>query len=210
MDAAPLSMLDQYRETFFHDALFAPDDVPAVGAGVHRSSRMKVVAGSGYMEQLLFKNGLLAGRGDYRLERAHDGVFGGMETCFGVSLMVAGSYALAIPELRFQKQMLVDQAWIRAGHVEAVHCTQPADQVLRGISIDVAAGLLEAWRDEAPKALNSGVRAVLQHSGPVLRPLPGVGRELRGLALRMLQLDSSSLCGRLELESLALDFLVRV
>ncbi|EGV29817.1 Helix-turn-helix, AraC domain protein [Thiorhodococcus drewsii AZ1] len=207
MENTATSILDQYRASLLEDALFRSEGPPDGQAGLQRHMLLKVVDGKGYMEHLLFSNGLLAGRGDYRLGRGHSATYRGMETFFGASLMLGGSFDLEVPDLDFHERISGSQTWIRSGHIGSLRYAQPADQHCCGVSIDVPAALLEGWREEAPKALNPGIRAALTHSAPLLRPLPGTHRALRAIGRRMLQVNTSSLCGRLQFESLALDML---
>ncbi|MFD2112673.1 helix-turn-helix transcriptional regulator [Thiorhodococcus fuscus] len=207
MENAATSMLDQYRSTFLEDGLFRSENTPNAQGGMRRRELLKVVDGSGYMEHLVFSNGLMAGRGDYRVDRNHSGAYRDMETFFGASLLLEGTLDLEIPDLGFHEQISANQTWIRAGRVASIRYAQPANEKTRAISIDAPASLLEQWREEAPKALNPGIRAALRHAGPLLRPLPGAHRPLRAIGWRMLQVDTASLCGRLQFESLALDLL---
>lgn len=210
MDATSLSMIEQCRDTFLRDAVFRPDDSGPAMPGVRHRERMRTITGSGYMEQVLFANGLMAGRGGYQLTREYRATYHDMETYFGFGFLIDGRFTLELPERRQREQIAADELWLRSGRAATLQYLQPAGQRLEGISIDATAGLLETWKHEAPKSINPGVRAALAASGPLLRRLPGQPGRLRDLALRMLGLDTGSLCGRLQLESLALDLLVGV
>jgi AraC-like DNA-binding protein len=210
MQAASLSPFDYYRQTFVRDGFCRSDAGPSRIPGVQYRERMQVVLGSGYMERILFPNGLMAGRGVYRLGRAYQATYTDIETFFGFGLLIEGNFVLEIPELRLRQPIEADQLWLRSGRVRTLHCAHPGERPLSGVSIDTTAGLLEAWKDEAPASLNPGVRAVLKSPGPLLRRLPGSSARVRELCMRMLALDTATLCGRLQFESLALDLLAGV
>ncbi|WPL17092.1 Bacillibactin transport regulator [Thiorhodovibrio winogradskyi] len=203
------SMLNEYRTVFLQDAAFHAVDGAGLLTPGPRHERIGVAA-TGYLEHLMFDNGLLAGRCDYRLERAHQATFCHLETFLGASPLVEGEFDLAIPDLHFLERIRADRIWVRAGRVDAMHYAQPARQFMRGVSIDVSDSLLGHWREQAPQALSQALRAVLEDSRPTLKPFSGRWNDLRALALRFLAVDTSTLCGRLQFESLALDLLARL
>ncbi|MBK1648027.1 AraC family transcriptional regulator [Rhabdochromatium marinum] len=202
-------MLDECRTVFLQEAAFQAEDPPGLLTPGQRHERIRVVGG-GYMEHILFANGLLVGRCDYRLEHEHQATFRHWDTFFGAGLLVEGEFNLDIPDLRFRERIQADQIWVRSGHIDPIHYTQSARHAMRGISIDVSESLLEHWRAEAPRALSQYTRKILAQPGPTLKPFHSTNRDLRALALRFLTLDSSTLCGRLQCESLALDWLARL
>lgn len=203
------AMLDEYRTVFLRNAAFRTEDSAGLLSPGQRHERIGVAAG-GYMEHVLFANGLFAGRCHYRLERQHQATFRHLDTFLGASFLVEGEFDLAVPDLRFRERIRADRVWVRSGRVDVVHYAQPARQIMRGVSIDVSESLLGHWREEAPQALSQTLRSVLEHSGPTLNPFLGLRNDLRALAARMLAVDTSTLCGRLQFESLALDLLARL
>jgi len=208
--APATAMLDQYQDSYLQDDRFEQHSQDTRHAGSRRRFELNAAAGGGYVEIQQFCNGLTAGRGSYRLARDRHTSHPDAHTYLGFNLLLDGCCELEVPTLGLRERLEAGALWLRAGHVSVVHCNQPAHRHMQGISLDVSPELIAAWRQETPQTFNQTIGKVLQNQAPALLCLGSAGVELRGISQRMLALDADTLCGQLQFESLALDFLARV
>lgn len=161
--------------------------------------------GEGHMELLQLPSGFSIGRSDYFLKRQMQSHYSYLSDQMGFGLMLTGYFGLAVPELGLDDQVRPGEIWVRKGQAETVCATQFSGKRMCGVSLDLSPRMLEVWREEAPQKLKKTLSA--SASAPDCFCYGVMTPSMRTLAMQMLNCPTTSLCSRLEYESLGLNLL---
>jgi len=157
-----------------------------------------------------FRSGVTLSVADYCLRAPHEDSYAVVGPQFGFSLMLHGRFDLWAPELRLREEVAGGQVWLRAGDLGLLHGHLAARERVRCLSIDAPADMVEVWREDGPRAFNRTIGGFLTGRRPVCTRIGSADARLLTIAETLHGTDADTPCGRLHVESLALDLLARL
>lgn len=166
-------------------------------------------AGQGWFDACrLGNNGMTLGRSCYR--SAGETVMSCRDDadCLGFSLLLSGQMVVSLSDIAFRSRVVPGEIWLRRGQCGQYQSVSVGRQVHRGVSIDLPRPLLSEWLDQSP-SVSDRMQDMLLNPEPGWLRLPAVD-VTPSHAERLLLLDCDSIIGRLQAESLALDWLAHL
>lgn len=163
--------------------------------------------GEGYLESIELPSGLVISRKDCAFSRPLTSHYSQVCRTLGFSVVLAGRYEVELPHLKLSNRIRAGSVWVSGGHLASVTTRHCQGEKMTGIGLDLPEHMVEAWKDEAPESIRQALRhRFAEGEGMCARYAP-ITPALHRLAQQMLRCSTSSLCARLEYESLALGLL---
>jgi AraC-like DNA-binding protein len=214
------SLIDKYRG-YYHENL--PFVETACGRS-YRGERFRLELppgrGRGWAEMIQIDRGLGIGLCDYQLNHPVAGSYSDTDAALGFYLLLSGGCDISVLETDKRIFVRSGDLWMRHGPIGNLRYVQPSGCVMRSISIELPASLVEAWFDGAPDELARTLEALIHNSGPAAdRSFEGVFPLARSpqnissitrTATRLLATSRDTICGELQFESLVLDLLAQI
>lgn len=214
------AIIEKYRRYFRQQNLFV-ETPSACGCRDERLClELPRDRGSGWAEMIQIDRGLGIGLCDYQLDRPVAGPYFDIETALGFNLLLSGGCDIVAAQTDKRTSLRNGDLWVRHGPVENLRYEQPSGCVMRGMSIELPAALVEAWLDGAPDELAKALETLMHHAGrdddrsfkgffPLVRSPRNISTLTR-TATRLLATPRDTICGKLQFESLVLDLLAQI
>lgn len=208
-DPAPAAILERHRSYFDRETASFVEVVPDAGlpgAPLTRRYHPAPAAAQGWIDLHAFANGLTVSRMDCRLagpraERHHD-----FPDSLRLNVLLDEGEHLHDQHGRAIEGQTGDIV-VRHGDPGPLAWQLPAGSRQRGLALELPRAMVQTLAQQGLDLSHLGAPG----SCNVLRPRAALRQHLRAVALRMLALPAgASLLARLELESLALDLLLRL
>lgn len=163
--------------------------------------------GEGYLESMRLPSGLVISRKDCALSRPMTSRYQQVSRTLGFSLILDGAFDVRIPQLSVCDRVQSGSVWVSSGRLASVTTRHVPGKRMTGIGLDLSPQMVEAWQEEAPEPLRRALRDALADQGGICAPYTPMTPTIQRLALKMLRCPTTSLCMRLEYESMALSLL---
>lgn len=200
LSAAPGCFVDQSAPASPSAARAFLQDYQQKGFAVHPQ------AGFGWTDLHAIGRGLLIGRMHCQFAQATNDRYAQFPDNVRLGIILAGHERLDCHGLR-QAISAPGQIIVRNGDAGPLHTFTPKDMMHSGISIDVPRQMLDTLAEQGVDLAALGAR----NSCRILQTSEQMGQMLAHMGQRMLSLNTSNhLPAQLELESLALDMLVKI
>lgn len=173
----------------------------------HSFLQFEAPLGEGFMESLELPSGLAISRKNCRFFKPMTNRYQQLNRVLGFSLVLEGGFRFSIPRLSVSGRVRPGEVWVSGGTLDEVTASHSAGRRMCGVGLDLSPGMLEQWREEAPMAMRRKLKA--GDSG-MCSPLLTMTPAMQGLALKILNCPTTSLCARLEYESMGLALLAQL
>jgi AraC-like DNA-binding protein len=214
------SIIEKYRHYFREQNVFVETSPVRSCRGERLRMELPRGRGSGWVEMIQIDRGLGVGLCDYQLDRPVAGRYFDIGAVLGFNLLLSGGCDIVVSETDQRTAVRSGDLWVRHGSVGNLRYEQPSGCVMRGMSIELPAELVEQWLDGAPDGVARTLEALMQHGAsgdePALKgflPLVRSSRNISSItrtATRLLATPRDTICGELQFESLVLDLLARI
>lgn len=209
MDQPAPSLVDHYSNGYFDPSQAFVTDAEATGAPAsNRYGRYRINPefGDGWTDMHQFDNGLMLGRMRWRLTRALEDDYVEMPRSVCLGFMVSGVATTYEPSGR-SNEVAAGTLFLRNDGPCLTRRRAPPGPLLSGISIDLPGEMLVTMKEQGVKLGDLGTEGTFT----VFKGSPTFAGELSQIGARLLALDcQQSLLRRIELESLALELLLKL
>lgn len=198
-------MIDVFRDIGRSHGAFVERHTPPDGM------RMELLqeAGHGWFDACRLGNsGMTLGRACYRPLGEAVMACRDDEDCVGFSLLLSGQMAVSLADISFQGRIAPGELWLRRGRCGQYRSLARGGRLHRGVSVDLPRALMNDWLAQSDSIPDRLKDALLDPEPAWLQLQVADAAPLH--AERLLSLDCGSLVGRLQAESLVLDWLARL
>lgn len=176
--------------------------------------------GEGFSEVLHLNCGPDLGMCGYRLSSPLESSYREKGISFRFCVMLSGTFTISSADRRHSQTVRGGDLWLCSGDQDMIHCSQPADSFISGVSLEVTESMLNFWLGGATCHLSSLLERHLKAqdrqkqsfpygSRQKARALPG-DHPIMQVGKDLCMTRRNTVCGRLRFESLALEFLSQV
>ncbi len=215
------SMVEHYRACYKDiDHVFVETGHSEGERSDHIRWEIAAQAGEGFSELIHLNSGLNVGLCGYRLSDGLDTCFHESKSTLQFCMLLSGSFEFGLGSGGSLGNVRSGQLFFCRGARENMRYVQPSNSFISGLSVEVSHCMMEAWLNEASCDLSralekymrrcpSSIGVAVGHPRSGAHHVPG-NHPLTEAARALYATRRDTVCGKLQFESLALDFLSRV